>query len=125
MIQDGGCFGVNVLRAGQQALSNRFASKKDEWTRFEGIETFAAKTGAPLLADALVNLDCRLVADGLCPVLDVRRHDEHVTRADLGLLVADAEEEAARDDDHDLLVRMRVRSRGVAGLEARPRQCRP
>ncbi len=62
MIQEGGCFGVNVLRVGQQALSNRFASKKDEWTRFEGVETFAAKTGAPLLADALVNLDCRLVA---------------------------------------------------------------
>jgi flavin reductase (DIM6/NTAB) family NADH-FMN oxidoreductase RutF len=62
MIEQGRCFGVNILRAGQQALSNRFASKKDEWTRFEGVETFTAKTGAPLLADALVNLDCRLVA---------------------------------------------------------------
>ena len=62
MIQEGGCFGVNVLHAGQQALSNRFASKKDEWTRFDGVETFAGRTGAPLLADALVNLDCRLVA---------------------------------------------------------------
>lgn len=62
MIQEGGCFGVNVLRAGQQALSNRFASKKDEWKRFEGVETFAGRTGAPLLSEALVNLDCRLVA---------------------------------------------------------------
>lgn len=62
MIEQGRCFGVNVLRAGQQALSNRFASKKDEWTRFEGVETFTAKTGAPLLVGALVNLDCRLVA---------------------------------------------------------------
>lgn len=62
MIQEGGCFGVNVLRAGQQALSNRFASRKDEWKRFEGVETFAASTGAPLLSEALVNLDCRLVA---------------------------------------------------------------
>ncbi len=62
MIEQGRCFGVNVLRAGQQALSNKFASKKDEWTRLEGVETFTAKTGAPLLADALVNLDCRLVA---------------------------------------------------------------
>ncbi|MBY0400673.1 flavin reductase family protein [Myxococcota bacterium] len=62
LIQEGRCFGVNVLRAGQNALSNKFASKKEEWTRFEGVETFAAKTGAPLLADALVNLDCRLVA---------------------------------------------------------------
>jgi len=62
LIQEGRCFGVNVLRAGQNALSNKFASKKDEWSRFEGVETFAGKTGAPLLAEALVNLDCRLVA---------------------------------------------------------------
>lgn len=62
MIQEGRCFGVNVLRTGQNALSNKFASKKDEWKRFEGVETFTGKTGAPLLAEALVNLDCRLVA---------------------------------------------------------------
>ena len=62
MIEAGRCFGVNVLRAGQGKLSNRFASKKDEWTRFEGVETFTAKTGAPLLVDALVNLDCKLIA---------------------------------------------------------------
>lgn len=62
LIQEGRCYGVNVLRQGQSALSNRFASKKDEWNRFEGVETFTAKTGAPLLAGALVNLDCRLVA---------------------------------------------------------------
>lgn len=58
----GGCFGVNVLRSDQASLSNRFASKKDEFRRFEGVETFEAETGAPLLVDALVNLDCRLVA---------------------------------------------------------------
>ena len=62
MIEEGRCFGVNVLRAGQAKLSNRFASKKDEWTRFEGVETFTAKTGVPLLCDALVNLDCKLIA---------------------------------------------------------------
>lgn len=61
VIEEGRCFGVNVLRAGQDALSNKFASKKDEFRRFEGVETFAGKTGAPLLKDALVNLDCRLV----------------------------------------------------------------
>ena len=62
LIEKGRCFGVNILRAGQSALSNKFASKKDEFKRFEGVETFEAKTGAPLLAEALVNLDCRLVA---------------------------------------------------------------
>lgn len=62
LILEGGCFGVNVLQQGQDALSNKFASKKDEFRRFEGVETFEAKTGAPLLRDALVNLDCRVVA---------------------------------------------------------------
>ncbi len=62
LIETGRCFGVNILRIGQEALSNKFASKKDEFKRFEGVETFQAKTGAPLLRDALVNLDCRVVA---------------------------------------------------------------
>lgn len=62
LIEEGRCFGVNVLRLGQDALSNKFASKKDEFRRFEGVEIFEAKTGAPLLRDALVNLDCRLIA---------------------------------------------------------------
>ncbi len=61
VIERGRCFGVNVLRSDQDSLSNRFASKKDEFKRFEGVETFEAKTGAPLLVGALVNLDCRLV----------------------------------------------------------------
>ena len=62
LIEEGGCFGVNVLRVDQDALSNKFASKKDEFKRFEGVPTYEAKTGAPLLREALVNLDCRLVA---------------------------------------------------------------
>lgn len=62
VIAEGKCFGVNVLRADQAALSNKFASKKDEFKRFDGVETFAGKTGAPLLSGALVNLDCRLIA---------------------------------------------------------------
>jgi len=62
LIEAGRCFGVNVLRLEQDALSNKFASTKDEFKRFEGVEIFEAKTGAPLLRDALVNLDCRVVA---------------------------------------------------------------
>ncbi len=61
-IEEGGCFGVNVLSIEQDALANKFASKKDEFKRFEGVETFEAKTGAPLICNALVNLDCRVVA---------------------------------------------------------------
>lgn len=62
LIEQGRCFGVNILRLDQQALSNKFASKKDEFKRFDGVEIYQAKTGAPLLREALVNLDCRVVA---------------------------------------------------------------
>ncbi len=62
VIEQGKCFGVNVLRAGQEGLSNKFASKKDEFKRFEGVETYQGSTGAPLLREALINLDCRVVA---------------------------------------------------------------
>ena len=62
LIEEGKCFGVNILRSDQDALSNKFASKKDEFKRFEGVETFDGTTGAPLIRDALVNLDCRVVA---------------------------------------------------------------
>jgi len=62
LMKEGKCFAVNVLRSDQDALSNRFASKKDEFKRFEGVETYEGTTGAPLLREALVNLDCRIVA---------------------------------------------------------------
>jgi len=62
VIEAGGCFAVHVLGAGQEALSNRFASKKDEHRRFEGVEWTPGATGAPLLAGALATLDCRVVA---------------------------------------------------------------
>jgi flavin reductase (DIM6/NTAB) family NADH-FMN oxidoreductase RutF len=62
LIQAGGVFAVNVLASDQHELSNRFASKKDEWQRFDGLETDVGITGAPLLRGVVVNLDCRVVA---------------------------------------------------------------
>lgn len=62
LIAEGGCFAANFLAAGQEALSNRFASKRQEWRRFEGLECGEAATGAPLIPGALVSLDCRVVA---------------------------------------------------------------
>jgi len=61
-IQAGEAFGVNVLARDQDAISNKFASKKDEWKRFEGLEYEAGTTGAPLLAGVVSNFDCKLVA---------------------------------------------------------------
>ena len=62
VIEKGGNFAINVLARGQDALSNKFASKKDEWTRFEGLDCGRAVTGAPLIPGALASLDCTVVA---------------------------------------------------------------
>ncbi len=51
-------FAVNVLREGQQALSERFArSRKDKWA---GVEYEAWDTGCPILVGALASFECRI-----------------------------------------------------------------
>lgn len=63
VIRRGGNFAVNVLARGQDALSSKFASKKEEWTRFEGLACGRAATGAPLIPGALASFDCRVSAE--------------------------------------------------------------
>ncbi len=62
VIAEGGVFAVNVLSEDQGALSIRFASKKDEDRRFDGLDCPSGATGAPYIPGALVTLDCRVVA---------------------------------------------------------------
>ncbi len=62
VIEKGRNMCVNLLASGQDALSNKFASKKEEWTRFDGLECATARTGAPLIPGALASLDCEIVA---------------------------------------------------------------
>jgi len=62
VIAESGCFAVNVLGQQHQELSTRFAVKKDEHLRFEGLAHAPLATGAPVLDDALVALDCRVEA---------------------------------------------------------------
>jgi flavin reductase (DIM6/NTAB) family NADH-FMN oxidoreductase RutF len=62
VIESGRNFAVNLLAHGQEALSNRFASKEHEWTRFEGLVCESGVTGAPFIPGALVSLACRVVA---------------------------------------------------------------
>jgi hypothetical protein len=62
LIDASGVFAVNILARDQEALSNRFASKKEESRRFEGLEYDLGPTGAPLLRGVVANLDCRVVA---------------------------------------------------------------
>jgi flavin reductase (DIM6/NTAB) family NADH-FMN oxidoreductase RutF len=63
VIREGQCFAVNVLAAGQESLSNKFASKKDEFKRFESLETKTGASGAPLIEGCVSNIDCKLVAE--------------------------------------------------------------
>ena len=55
--QDGATFAVNILRADQSGLSDRFAYVNNE-DRFAVGDWRTAVTGAPVLADALAWLDC-------------------------------------------------------------------
>ena len=49
-------FAVNVLAAGQQALSDRFASRAED--RFAGVGWEPGGGGMPLLHDALARFEC-------------------------------------------------------------------
>ncbi len=60
LIQRSGVFTVNVLARGQDELSNKFASKKQEWERFVGLECKDGATGCPRIPGAAVALDCRV-----------------------------------------------------------------
>ncbi len=52
-------FGVNVLAADQREIAERFALRgRQAWEK----ETPASPAGLPLVADALVHLDCRRAA---------------------------------------------------------------
>jgi flavin reductase (DIM6/NTAB) family NADH-FMN oxidoreductase RutF len=60
LIQKSGAFTVNILAAGQSALSNLFADKKREAIRFDGLECETGATGCPRLPGVLAVLDCRV-----------------------------------------------------------------
>jgi len=55
-------FAVNVLGEGQEMIAERFAGRGGTRgaDRFAGAEWVTAATGTPLLADALVAIDCEL-----------------------------------------------------------------
>lgn len=56
VFREAGCFGLSILRADQQAISERFAERMDN--RFEGLEWYRGETGAPLLDDSLARIEC-------------------------------------------------------------------
>jgi flavin reductase (DIM6/NTAB) family NADH-FMN oxidoreductase RutF len=63
MITQSSRFAVNVLAAAQSELSDRFATRDNEPTRFDGVALHAVESaGSPLIAGAVVHLDCELMA---------------------------------------------------------------
>lgn len=59
LVQKSRVFAISFLREGQEHISNRFAGRQtDVSDRFEGLSTFTAITGSPILADNLGYLDC-------------------------------------------------------------------
>jgi 4-nitrophenol 2-monooxygenase / 4-nitrocatechol 4-monooxygenase, reductase component len=59
-----GRFAVNILGEDHGAVAERFATRGDEWVgadKFAGLTVSTGRSGAPLLADALARLECRVV----------------------------------------------------------------
>ena len=54
-------FAVNILKSDQQELSNQFAGGSTQQQRFENTGWKAGATGAPILNDSLMSLDCKVV----------------------------------------------------------------
>ena len=60
-IDDSQCFAVNILTTAQQNTSNQFAGGCSHEERFASNPWHTAITGAPLLSESLMSLDCKLV----------------------------------------------------------------
>ena len=62
-LRNNGTFCINTLAAHHADIASRFAGKVKGLERFETGEWIALVTGAPVLADAMVNFDCRTVQE--------------------------------------------------------------
>lgn len=63
IIEQSGCFAVHILQKDQLEWGMRFAGMIPELEdRFAGLRVEKAVTGAPILADALAWLDCKVSA---------------------------------------------------------------
>ena len=67
LLRDAGSFTVNILGEHQEHVSRLFAvSEEPEPGRLRGLDFTLGRTGAPILADCVAYLECRVrdVADG-------------------------------------------------------------
>jgi 3-hydroxy-9,10-secoandrosta-1,3,5(10)-triene-9,17-dione monooxygenase reductase component len=63
LVEHSRAFALSILCEGQEGISDRFAGRDSEQAdRFEGLQTFTAVTGAPILNPNMGYLDCALAA---------------------------------------------------------------
>ncbi|MDX2137228.1 MAG: flavin reductase family protein [Chloroflexota bacterium] len=65
LIEQSGVFAVSFLSSTQTHLSDRFAGRVplgEGEDRFTGVETFTAATGAPVIAEAIGWVDCKVAS---------------------------------------------------------------
>ena len=60
LLRRAGAFGVSILRGDQAAVAAHFARGVPPIALWNGFETRAGVTGAPLLVDALGSIECRV-----------------------------------------------------------------
>lgn len=64
LVLENGCFCINVLRTGQTDISDVFSSRLPApgGDKFNAVDHAPMVTGAPVLTNALVAFDCRLIS---------------------------------------------------------------
>ena len=60
LMREAGAFAISVLASGQEHLAQHFARGVPPIAHWTGIETTRGELGAPLIADALGWIECRL-----------------------------------------------------------------
>lgn len=60
-ILHGKYFAVNILKAGQQTISNQFSGASSQQERFANLNWYEGKNGVPVIADALASIECKVV----------------------------------------------------------------
>jgi flavin reductase (DIM6/NTAB) family NADH-FMN oxidoreductase RutF len=63
LLRSAGAFGVSILRGDQADLASQFARGAPPIVLWQGVATREGVTGAPLLADALAWIECRVWAE--------------------------------------------------------------
>lgn len=64
ILQENGCFCINVLSTGQTEISDIFSSRipAPGGDKFNAVAHEVLESGAPFLSEALVGFDCRLIS---------------------------------------------------------------